>query len=229
MVKVIWHKAASPPQMDGSIVFARWRQYAFAWGSQPNGKLTGSAILHSSQQKVRILLQWAPLSPKIALTHWGSGAHLTQFLGLIRAHNPNGISIGSAVFAGLTSVTDTQTTLRYSVVNNRPHPKLLSFKIYENLYWILFSLLSFKFRRTNLSKSLQWNFYRICCCLRGFNTTTQFLRSLVNFLHASERTPQNNHNSVITNCTPFTKPRYIIVKTEHSTRVIRTTTAAWWF
>jgi len=28
MVKVIWHKAASPPHMDGSIVFARWRQYA---------------------------------------------------------------------------------------------------------------------------------------------------------------------------------------------------------
>ena len=26
VVKVIWHKAASPPQMDGSVVFARWRQ-----------------------------------------------------------------------------------------------------------------------------------------------------------------------------------------------------------
>jgi len=28
-----------------------------------------------------------------------------------RAHNPNGISIGSAVFAELTSVTDRQSTL----------------------------------------------------------------------------------------------------------------------
>jgi len=28
MVKVIWHKTASPPQTDGSIVFARWRQCA---------------------------------------------------------------------------------------------------------------------------------------------------------------------------------------------------------
>jgi len=32
------------------------------------------------------------------------------FLGPTRVHNPNGISIGSAVFAGLTIVTDRQTT-----------------------------------------------------------------------------------------------------------------------
>jgi len=39
-----------------------------------------------------------------------------------QAHNPNGISIGSAVFAGLTTVTDRQTdTPHYSVCNNRPH------------------------------------------------------------------------------------------------------------
>jgi len=36
--------------------------------------------------------------------------------------NPNGISIGSAVFAGLTSVTDRPTDrLRYSVGNNKLH------------------------------------------------------------------------------------------------------------
>jgi len=28
VVKVIWHKPASPPHMDGSVVFARWQQYA---------------------------------------------------------------------------------------------------------------------------------------------------------------------------------------------------------
>jgi len=28
VVKVIWLKAASPPHMDGSVVFARWRQCA---------------------------------------------------------------------------------------------------------------------------------------------------------------------------------------------------------
>jgi len=28
VIKVIWHKTASPPQTDSSIVFARWRQCA---------------------------------------------------------------------------------------------------------------------------------------------------------------------------------------------------------
>jgi len=34
------------------------------------------------------------------------------FLGPTRVHNPDGISIGSAVFAGFTIVTDRQTTLK---------------------------------------------------------------------------------------------------------------------
>jgi len=33
----------------------------------------------------------------------------TCFLGPTRVHNPNGISIGSSIFAGLTSVTDRPT------------------------------------------------------------------------------------------------------------------------
>jgi len=32
VVKVIWHKTASPPQTDGWIVFARWRQCALPCG-----------------------------------------------------------------------------------------------------------------------------------------------------------------------------------------------------
>jgi len=36
---------------------------------------------------------------------------LTWFIGPTRVLNPNGISIGPAIFAGLTSVTDRQTTL----------------------------------------------------------------------------------------------------------------------
>jgi len=41
---------------------------------------------------------------------WGSGPPSnTWFLGPIRVLNPNGISIGSAVLAGLTTVTDRQT------------------------------------------------------------------------------------------------------------------------
>jgi len=44
-----------------------------------------------------------------------------MILGPIQADNPNGISIGSVVFAGLTSVTDRQTDRpHYSVGNNRP-------------------------------------------------------------------------------------------------------------
>ena len=51
------------------------------------------------------------LSPsKLPLPMGGSGPPSnTWFLGPTRVHNPNGISIGSAVFAGLTSVTDRPT------------------------------------------------------------------------------------------------------------------------
>jgi len=49
----------------------------------------------------------------------------TCFLGPTRVHNPNGISIGlgSAVFAGLTTVTDRQTDIqtKLKVCNNRRH------------------------------------------------------------------------------------------------------------
>jgi len=63
--------------------------------------------------------------PQIAPTHGGSGPHLTRFLGPILDHNPNGISIGSAVFAELTSVTDRHTNRpRYTVGNNKPHLRM---------------------------------------------------------------------------------------------------------
>ena len=54
---------------------------------------------------------------KLSLPMGGSGLPSNSwFLGPIQAHNPNGISIGSAVFAGLTTVTDRQTDRpRYSV------------------------------------------------------------------------------------------------------------------
>jgi len=49
-------------------------------------------------------------SHQIAHTHGGSGPlSNTWFLEPIRSHNPNEISIGSAAFAGLTSVTDRPT------------------------------------------------------------------------------------------------------------------------
>jgi len=46
----------------------------------------------------------------------------TCFLGPTQVQNLNGISIGSALFVGLASVTDRQTDRpRYSVCNNMPH------------------------------------------------------------------------------------------------------------
>ena len=56
-------------------------------------------------------LQWVvPFALKIAPSHKGiwSLTH-TWFRGPTRVHNPNGILIGSAAFAGLTIVTDRPT------------------------------------------------------------------------------------------------------------------------
>jgi len=59
-------------------------------------------------------LQWdAPFPLKIALFHRGIWTPSnTWFLGAPRVLNPNGISIGAAVFVGLTSVTDRRQTNR---------------------------------------------------------------------------------------------------------------------
>jgi len=61
----------------------------------PNGKSIHSAISAQLTAESHYTLQWAPLSPKIALYHAVSGPQSnTLFLGPIRAHNPNGIMIG---------------------------------------------------------------------------------------------------------------------------------------
>jgi len=171
--------------MDGSIVFARWRQYAPHMGTlAPPGKYDWTCacfsqlqfttqtanrlvqpFLHISRQKVPILYNGRPFPPNLPLlmgdlelhpTHdslgpseptsqtvsrsvqlflhrWPQSLPIvyngmlllpsklplptggsrppsnTQFPGPIRVLNPNDISIGSAVFAGFTSVTDRQT------------------------------------------------------------------------------------------------------------------------
>jgi len=70
--------AASPPHTDGSVVFAKWRQCATHIQKAKNG-CHGNVPQHL----------WTPSN--------------TSFLGPIRDHNPNGISIGSAVFAHMTT------------------------------------------------------------------------------------------------------------------------------
>jgi len=150
------HKTASPQQTDGSIVFARWRQWALPCGhsgtiwqiwlnlcflqpiqvNNPNGKSIGSAVFAKPTAQCR-RVRWRHLANTIALVlpsahpgpqlkrqinqfgcfctahgksslyftmgdplpqncpfSWGSGPHLTQFLGSIRTYHPNGISIG---------------------------------------------------------------------------------------------------------------------------------------
>jgi len=59
---------------------------------------------------------------KIAPSYGGSGLlYITWFPGPTRVLNPNGISTGLAVFAGLTSVTDRQTNHATRSVTNKPH------------------------------------------------------------------------------------------------------------
>jgi len=76
-------------------------------------------FLHSLWQTVLILYNGPHFSClKIVPSHW--------FPGPTRVHIANGISIGSAVFAGLTIVTDRQTDRptdrpRYSACKSRPH------------------------------------------------------------------------------------------------------------
>ena len=85
------------------------------WPTQvhnPICKLVRSAISAQLTAESPYALQWAPLSPKIALPM----GHLdpptnTWFLETIHAHNPNSISIGSTVFAQLS--TDCPYTLQW--------------------------------------------------------------------------------------------------------------------
>jgi len=61
------------------------------------------------------VLLWGPLfvGPLFGRTCWTclNPPLNTWFLGITSVHTPNGISIGSVVFGGLTIVTDRQTTL----------------------------------------------------------------------------------------------------------------------
>ena len=65
------------------------------------------------------------LSPKNCPSPWGIYTPSnTLFPGPTRVLNPNSVLIGSAIFAGLTTVTDRPTNrprYHYLVCNNRPH------------------------------------------------------------------------------------------------------------
>jgi len=69
-----------------------------------------------------VLYNDLPLFPSKLPLFMGSGPQSnTWFLGPTRVHNPNGISIGSSVVAGLTIVTDRDgQTDRQHYIGNRP-------------------------------------------------------------------------------------------------------------
>jgi len=105
VVKVIWHKTASP-QHTG----ATWRIRLNLCFLRPTPSTTKTAnrsvksLLHSLRQKVSVLYNGRPFPPKLPLSMERSEPPSNSwFLGPVRANNPNGITIGSAVFAQVTA------------------------------------------------------------------------------------------------------------------------------
>ena len=140
MVKVTWHKTASPLQKDGSVVFTRLHQCALQWGhigttwqTQLNLCFLWPTWVHTNQTANQLVQPFLHSSRQccwhardvLSLNNcpfaWGIWAQSNAcFLGPTQVHNPNSISISSAVFAWLTSVTDRPTDRpRYSVGNSR--------------------------------------------------------------------------------------------------------------
>jgi len=111
VVKVIWHKTASPPQTNGSIdlpgganvpkkeaTLASPGEYDWTCASFSTPESTAQTanrsvqpFLHRSWQKVPILYNGRPFPPKLPILVGD------------RAHNPNCIMIGSAIFAQVTA------------------------------------------------------------------------------------------------------------------------------
>jgi len=115
-----------------SVVFARLRQCAppcntcFLWFTRAhneNGISIDSAVFAQlTAAECGGPCPGMPFPLKTAPPHGDLDTHLTRFLGASLAHNPNGISIGSAVFAGFTTDRPRDHERpRYSVCNNRPH------------------------------------------------------------------------------------------------------------
>jgi len=69
-----------------------------------------SAVFTQLMAQSLYTLQWAAhFTLQIVSLHEGSDPSNTWFLGSTRVHNLNDIWIGSAIFAGLTTVTNRQT------------------------------------------------------------------------------------------------------------------------
>jgi len=92
----------------------------------PNNILIGSAVFAQlTADSLYTLQRAAPFPPKIAHSHGDLDPHLTHgsLTGPTGVKIPNGITIGSAVYAGITVVTDQQTDRRATLLRicgNRP-------------------------------------------------------------------------------------------------------------
>ena len=120
----MWQKAASPPHMDGSVVFATWCQCALhlihaSLGQVqiPNGISIGSADFAQLTAECPCTLQWAAPSPsKLPLP---TGIWFRRPSGVL---NPNSISIGSAVSAQL--IAEHPYTLQWATLPRQSCPFL---------------------------------------------------------------------------------------------------------
>jgi len=131
--------------MDGSIIFARMHQCALTsgdigttrqirlnlcflrptWVHNPNDKSISSAVFAQLTAESPYTLQWALLSPQNCPFRWRIWTpSILWFLGPIQTHNPNGISIGSAVFTHTT--VECPYTLRWNAPS--PPPKNCPFQ-----------------------------------------------------------------------------------------------------
>jgi len=99
------------PRMVDSMVFARRRQCAphllhISLSTRSESQTAFRSVqpfLHKSRQTVLILYARPPFTLKIAPSRGDLTPSNTWFIGPIRSHNPNSISIDSAVFAQLTA------------------------------------------------------------------------------------------------------------------------------
>jgi len=129
VVKVIWQKdRTAAPQ--GRFIGIR-RQFATnlihaSMGppeSRPTTQTASRSVhpfLHSSRQSVHFVLYDRPPFPLLKIAHshgitWTPSN--TRFLRPIRVINQNGISIGSTVFVGLTTVTYPETGLKCTIIS----------------------------------------------------------------------------------------------------------------
>jgi len=139
VVKVIWHKIASPPQTDGLIVFAMWRQCALPCGHigdtwrirlnlcmhplalirvhNPSGKSIGSAVSAHLTAESPYTLQWATLFPKIVPFHVGIWTPSNSWLLKLSQSEPTIQTAWRSVSCFRTG--DCRVSLLY---NGRPFP-----------------------------------------------------------------------------------------------------------